>query len=166
MITWFKNMTKKLGEHKKSRVASMIAYNALGQPVWTPKRFDRLAEEGFSKNVIVYRAISLITKGAASVPWKLYRGQEELYDHAVLDLLHHPNPRQGGAAFIESVLGFKLLAGNSYIEAVCDKIGMPAELYSLRPDRIKIIPGSAECSWARASDPCGWHSRGFEYPPS
>lgn len=130
-------------ESKQSQVSSLIAYNSIGRPVWTPKRYDRLAEEGFSKNVIVYRAVNLIARGAASVPWRLYQGDEQIYEHPLLDLLHHPNPAQGGAAFMETVLAFKLLAGNSYVEVVTGSDGYPAELYALRPDRVKIIPGRA-----------------------
>ena len=141
MISWFRKVSNRFGQSKASRVSTLIAYNGVGRPVWTPKRYDRLAEEGFGRNVIVFRAVNLIAKGAASVPWKLYKGREELHDHPVLDLLHHPNPQQGGAAFIESVLAFKLLAGNSYIEVVLDQKRKPAELYSLRPDRVKIVPG-------------------------
>lgn len=143
MFFWLKKISRRLAERKASRVSTMVAYNSIGRPVWTPKRYDRLAEEGFSKNVIVYRAVNLIARGAACVPWKLYQGREEVFDHAVLDLLHHPNPRQGGAAFIESVLAFKMLAGNSYIEVVSDQRGLPVELYPLRPDRMKIVPGAS-----------------------
>ncbi len=146
MKTFFQKIAADLlrrSETKHSRVSSLIAYNSLGKPVWTPKRYDKLAEEGFSKNVIVYRSVNLIARGAASVPWRLYQGDEEIHDHPVLDLLHHPNPNQGGASFIETVLAFKLLAGNSYIEAVYGQGGYPAELYALRPDRVKIIPGSS-----------------------
>lgn len=92
--------------------------------------------------MIVYRAVNLIARGAASVPWRLYRGKYELHQHPVLDLLHTPNPRLGGSAFIESVLNYLLLSGNSYIEAVCDGQGLPSELYALRPDRMKVIPGA------------------------
>lgn len=144
MKNWFNqliNWRSILPENKASGVASLIAYNALGQPVWTPRRYDQLTEEGFCRNVIVHRAVSLIARGAASVPWKLYCGRDEVHEHAVLDLLHHPNPMQGGAAFIESILAYKLLSGNSYIEAVAGKKGLPVELYPLRPDRIKIVPG-------------------------
>lgn len=131
----------KLGA-KASSVGSMIAYSHIGQAVWTPRQYDRLTEEGYRKNVIVYRAVNLIARGAASVPWRLYRGNDELHQHPLLDLLHTPNPRLGGSAFIESMLNYLLLSGNSYIEAVCDTQGQPVELYTLRPDRMKVIPGA------------------------
>lgn len=146
MKSWFKKITTDLlarSETKQSRVSPLIAYSSLGQPIWTPKRYDKLSQEGYAKNVVVYRCVNLIARGAASVPWRLYRGDEEIYSHPILELLHHPSPLQGGAAFIETVLAFKLLSGNSYIECVRDANGNPAELYALRPDRIKIVPGPA-----------------------
>ena len=128
-------------KQKQSRVGGMIAYNDVGRPVWTPRQYDKLSEEGYQKNVIVYRCVNLIARGAASVPWRIFKGDKEMHDHAMFELLHHPNPKQGGAAFMESVIAYKLLAGNSYIEMIRDHKGMPQELYPLRPDRMKIIPG-------------------------
>lgn len=126
---------------KASSVAPMIAFSTLGRPVWTPKRYDRLAEEGYQKNVIVYRCVNLISRGLASVPWLLYRGEEEILHHPLLTLLNSPSPRQAGSAFMEAVVGYLLLSGNSYVEAVFDDQGTPRELHPLRPDRVKIIPG-------------------------
>ena len=128
-------------DHKHSSVGTLIAYHHTGKPVWTPRRYDTLSAEGFQKNVIVYRCVNLISKGVASVPWRLYRGNEEVTSHPLLDLLHKPSPRQGGSAFMESLIGYLLLSGNSYVEAVPSGSNrQPAELYSLRPDRMRLIP--------------------------
>lgn len=141
-MSWLKKLVRTSApEVKASRAGPLIAYNSLGKPVWTPKQYDRLSQEGYAKNVIVFRAVSLIARSAASVPWKLKCGDKDVDQHPVLDLLHHPNPRQGGAAFIEAAVAYKLLAGNSYIEVVKGKSGRPVELYCLRPDRIKVVPG-------------------------
>ena len=126
---------------KSSSVASYIAYNTLGKAVWTPKNYNLLADEGYQKNVIVYRCVSLIARGVGSVPWLLYDHDHEVDRHPILDLLNCPSPRQAGSSFMESVVGHLLLAGNAYVEAVTDQIGKPKELYSLRPDRMKVIPG-------------------------
>ena len=126
---------------KSSSVASYIAYNTLGKAVWTPKNYNLLADEGYQKNVIVYRCVSLIARGVGSVPWLLYDHDHEVDRHPILDLLNCPSPRQAGSSFMESVVGHLLLAGNAYVEAVTDQIGKPKELYSLRPGRMKVIPG-------------------------
>jgi HK97 family phage portal protein len=146
MKTWIRSIMSGLMRQKNSSVDSLIAYNVVGRPVWTPKRFDTFSEEGYQKNAIVYRCINLIAKGLASVPWLLYerkRGDEhELSDHPLLDLLNCPSPRQAGSAFMEAVVGYLLLAGNTYIEAVFNENGIPEELHPLRPDRIQVIPGT------------------------
>lgn len=144
MLKWMRGAWANRGSWpvKQSAVSKIIAYHVLGQPVWTPRRYESLAEQGYKKNVIVYRCVNLIARGAASVPWRLYKGMHEVGEHALLDLLHHPNPRQAGASFIESVLAYLLLAGNSYVEMVKDSMGLPVELYALRPDRMRVIPGN------------------------
>jgi len=148
MMSWLKRLTsgslRPDLEQKASGTGSIVAYNVLGQPVWTPKRYDSLAEEGYQKNVIVYRCVNLISRGLASVPWLLYRrnSDQEVEKHPLLNLLNSPSPRQAGSAFMEAVVGYLLLAGNTYIEAVLDHQGIPQELHPLRPDRMKIIPGN------------------------
>jgi HK97 family phage portal protein len=144
MWKWLKTswQEKPYDQSKSSAVGSIIAMSQVGQPIWTPRRYEALAEEGYQKNVIVYRAVNLIARGAASVPWRLYYKEEELLHHPLLDLLHCPSPRQAGSAFIEATLAYLLLAGNSYIEIVRGFDDCPAELHPLRPDRIKIIPSA------------------------
>ena len=148
-LKWGKAGLKKV-QHKKdiqekaSSVGSMVAYNHLGQPVWTPRNYEALTVQGFRKNVIVYRCVNLIARGAASVPWLLYQGEDELVKHPLLDLLQRPSALQAGSAFIEATLGYLLLSGNSYVECVRggDHTSLPKELYALRPDRTKVIPNS------------------------
>jgi len=120
-----------------------------GQPTPTPRRYEKLAEEGFQKNAVVFRCVNLVSECAAAVPWTLFRrrgiGKERLDVHPLLTLLERPNPTQGGAAFFKAVYAFRLLSGNSYIEAVGPSdganAGWPRELWTLRPDRIQIVKG-------------------------
>jgi HK97 family phage portal protein len=69
----------------------------------------------------------------------------------VAQLLRRPNPRQDGGVFFEMLYAHLLLAGNAYVEAVAlgDSLG---ELYALRPDRIKVVPGAD--GWAEAYEYC------------
>ncbi len=128
---------------KTSAAGPMIAWSLVGQPKWTPRRYDRLADEAYRKNVVAYRCISLISSAGASIPWLLYDAQgQEITAHPLIDLLQSPNPLQERQAFCESVLADLLIAGNAYIEAVSPrKGGTPRELYLLRPDRMKVVPG-------------------------
>ncbi len=118
-----------------------------GKAVWMPREYHRFADEGYGRNVIVYRCISLIAQSAASVPWLLYHtdGEEkkEIRKHPLLDLLARPNPSHGGSEFIEHLFAFRMISGNVFVQAVgADSNEPPKELHILRPDRVTIVAGS------------------------
>jgi len=145
-------------ERKASRTARLIAIESGGRARWTPRDYAALAREGYARNAIVYRAVRLVAESVGALSFVLYEGAAELGAHPLLDLMARPNPRQDGASFLEAVASHLLLAGNAYIEAVNLKNvdGGQAtidvrELYALRPDRMKVVPG-----------PDGW-PQGFEY---
>lgn len=116
-----------------------------GQPVWMRRDYTRFAEEGYRRNVIAYRAISMIASAAASIPWKLFDVQnnvaQELLSHPLKSLLNQPAPMTGGSEFFENLYTTRLLSGNAFIQAVGPKNAAPRELYMLRPDRMTIIAG-------------------------
>jgi len=128
-------------ETKASAVGPLIALDTLRQPAWTPRDYAAFAREGFMGNAIVYRCVRMIAETTASVPLLLYRGEEEIEAHALSELISRPNQAQVGPEFLETLVGHLLVAGNSYIEAVAidDEI---RELHVLRPDRMKVVPGS------------------------
>src|SRR5690606_756512 len=134
---------------KQSRTARAILSLTLGQPAWTPRTYASFAKEGYQANVYVFAAIRQIAMACAGIPWLVYRKNrsgrvEELEDHPLATLLNRPNPWQGSGRFFENVTAFLMLSGNSYIEAVGPD-GRPArELYVLRPDRMKVVPGNAQ----------------------
>jgi HK97 family phage portal protein len=127
-------------EGKSSRTAQIVAFQSQGRARWTPRDTAALAREGYMKNAIVHRAVKLVAETVAAVTWLAYDGDAEHDTHPLLDLMARPNPRQDGAAFLESVVAHLQLAGNAYIEAVTLD-GRPRELYALRPDRMRVVPG-------------------------
>jgi HK97 family phage portal protein len=127
-------------ERKASRATQLVAMQSGGRARWTPRDYAALSREGYMKNAIVHRAVRLVAENAASVTWLLYEGGAEHTAHPLLDLVARPNPRQDGAAFLESVVSHLLLAGNAYIEGVSLE-GRVRELYALRPDRMRAVPG-------------------------
>ncbi len=131
----------KVPEKKSFNPRPSMVSGVSSRPLWAPRNYQSLIQEGYMSNVIVYRCVSLISRGIASVPWCLFQGDKPLSHHPLLDLIHHPNPRQSGAGWMESVVGYLLLSGNSYLEYICDTDGNPCEIYNLRPDRIRLIPG-------------------------
>jgi len=131
-------------ESKSSRAARLIAIEPGGRARWTPRDYSALAREGYARNAIVYRAVRLIAESIGTLSFVLYEGAEERDTHQLLDLVSRPNPRQDGASLLEAVASHLLLAGNAYIEAVGpgNEDLQVRELYALRPDRMKLVPGS------------------------
>jgi HK97 family phage portal protein len=142
-------------EQKSSRTARLIALESGGRARWTPRDYAALTRAGYMRNAIVHRAVRLTAESVGGLSFVLYEGAAELSAHPLLDLLARPNPRQDGPAFLDSVAAHLLLAGNAYLEAVgVAGEGAQAnvrELYALRPDRMKVVPG-----------PDGW-PQGYEY---
>ena len=116
-MAW-KELFKKNTPVQKNRTSAMTVQYAAGQARFTPRQYDQLAKEGYQKNVIAYRCIKLISQNAAAVQWNVYQGtgsvRQKLEDHDLILLLRQPNPLQGTAEFIESVIAYYLIAGNSY----------------------------------------------------
>lgn len=141
-------------QRDRARVKSAGVYAAfepLSAPRWTSRRYDRLADEAYRKNVIAYRCIGEVASGAASVPWLLYEGhgvrRREHEAHPLLTLLRRPSPAQGGIALMETLYAYLLIGGNAYLEAVTaeDRAFLdapPTELHALRPDRVSVVPGA------------------------
>ena len=125
-----------------------FAFGQSGAP--TPREYDRLADEGFTKNSVVFRCVNLISEEAAAIPWQLFQGKgqnrTQIEDHPLLTLLEKPNIMSAGSAFFRAIYAFRLLSGNSYVEAVTTSrrgVGTetPTELWVHRPDRMKVKPG-------------------------
>ena len=74
LTKWF-DRSQTGGQIKASQTAPLLVQFGGQSPRFTPRQYDRLAEEGYQKNVIVYRCVRLISQNAASVPWVLYRKQ-------------------------------------------------------------------------------------------
>ncbi len=135
-------------EIKDSRAQRLIALTTAGRPQWTPRNFEALAREGFARNPVAYRCVRMIAEAAASVPLVVFDQGRRSADHPLLQLLERPNPEQGRADLMEAFFGGLQTAGNAYLEAAEDGDGLPIELYSLRPDRMKVVPGAR--GWPQA----------------
>ena len=107
-----------------------------GRAVWTPREATALARVGYARNAVVHRAVRLVAETAASVPLvPTGAGAERL-----AALLARPNPREGGTRLLETLYAQLMLNGNAYLEAV-SLDGMPRELFALRPERMRVVPG-------------------------
>ncbi len=127
----------------------LIALNLGARARWSPRDYAGLAREGVMKNAIVYRCVRTIAESAASVPFLLYDGETELTAHPLLALLARPNPEEDGTAFFARWYAFLQCAGNAYLEAAV-ATGEVRALYTLRPDRVAVVPGPR--GWPAAYD--------------
>ncbi len=143
MLSFLKNLLRP-AEQKASRTAQLVQFEYGGRARWTPRDYAALVRNGYQQNAVVYRATRLVAESAASVAYLVYEGANVRDKHPLLDLIARPNPRQDGSSLLEAVHANLLLAGNAYIEAVMlggERGAEVRELYALRPDRMRVVPG-------------------------
>lgn len=111
---------------------------------WTPRQYTPLVKEGYEKNVIVYRCITMIARGIAMVPWLIYEGAEELMQHPLLSLIENPSSTESRTSFLENLVTSFLLSGNAYVHIARDSEGISRQLKVLRPDRVRLVTYESE----------------------
>ena len=136
-------------ERKASASRRLVALTTAGRPQWTPRDYAALAREGFAANPVVNRCVRLIAEAAASIPLVVHAGGARAADHPLQRLLDRPNPEESGPDLMERFFGALQTAGNAYLEAAGEPGAAPTELYALRPDRVRVVPGAD--GW-----PAGW----------
>lgn len=130
-------------EAKASAAGPVVAFHGAGRVSWSPRDTSSLVRNGFSNNPVGFRAVKLIVEAAASLPFVLENRTARLDLHPLLDLLRRPNESDGQAAFLEAAFGQMILTGDLYVEAAglaLEGKG-PAQLYVLRGERMRVIPG-------------------------
>jgi HK97 family phage portal protein len=120
-------------EVKTSLARSLVALQFGSRAAWSPRDIPALMREGYERNAITHRCVRLIAEAAAAVPFKAS-------DTRVQTLLDGPNPDQSGPELWESLYGYLQVAGNAYLE-LASLDGEPRELFVLRPDRLRVLPG-------------------------
>lgn len=130
-------------QQKVNPAGTVIAGFDVGRPVWTSRNYEALANEAFVRNAIAYKCVKMIATSAAMAPWLLAgRDGAEIETHPLLDLLNRPAPMIGGHALFEAFYAYLMLSGNGYLLA--ETVGRnrpPKELWTLRPDRTRVIGG-------------------------
>lgn len=139
--------------HKFSEAAPLIYLMFQGQTrgVWTKRNYAQYSDDAYKRCVVAYKCINIISRGAAKVPWRVKKGAGQDgkggtdldASHPLVKLLARPNPLQSEGWFREAVTAYLLLSGNTYIEGVgpFKEGSAPLELWPLRPDRMKVVPG-------------------------
>jgi HK97 family phage portal protein len=125
-----------------NRLMSMFLHSG-NMPPKDQRELD-LAKEGYNQTGVVYACIREIAIAFSGIKWGLFKTvngeREEILEHPMLTLWKRPNVHQGSATFLQSISTYYLIAGNSYIEANTNSLGVPQYLYCLRPDMMSVIP--------------------------
>ena len=142
----FINYFNALFSRKESQARVAMSVQRLGQPVRTSANYTAMSKEGYQKNAIVFRCVQLISNACAGVGWELYskKGNQktEISEHELLKLLERPNPMMGQSQFIQNLVAYLCISGNSYIESAGhSENAPPMELWPVRPDFMTIVAG-------------------------
>lgn len=140
---------------RKIAVGAAVQTWESGTPQQPRQSYYRFALEGYSSNEIVYAAIEELATSASepriAAMVKKNGKPEKLDAHEVLDLLEHPNPFLDRFSLWATVIMHLMISGNAYIQKERSAAGRVVELWTLRPDRMFVIPDERT------------HIRGYEY---
>lgn len=118
-----------------------------GMPVYKTWTIKKAVKDGYKANSWVYRAVSLIAKSAASVPWVVATEEgEHLPDHHLSKLLNHPNNAISRQDTFELLVSWLELGGNAYLKAV-EAQKITTELWPVSPDRLKPVLSKDISEW-------------------
>lgn len=67
---------------------------------------------------------------------------EELPNHPLVKLVNDPNPFTTRAELMRTLVMDRYISGNAFLFKARSDLGNVAELWRLRPDRVKVIPGA------------------------
>jgi HK97 family phage portal protein len=138
MKFWFGRKSGRSG----ARAALFRAWGAAPSTGDWPRSYEAQVREGYLSNPIAQRAVRLVAECVAWAP--VYAGGDSYH------FPHRSSGEERGArkmetvpalltpALLETVASQLLLHGNAFVQILCDGAGEPAELFALRPERVKV----------------------------
>jgi HK97 family phage portal protein len=136
---------------KDSRGFGVVGTGSAGIPKYTDYNIANLTNEGFRKNVVVSACIQMIATSAPEAPLKVYRetndGEVEDPNHWLSKLMKKPNDAHSDFELWEWAHTYMQTGGTLYLELIREgnrPDGEVIEMYPLRPDRMRVIPGVDE----------------------
>jgi len=118
-----------------------------GQPQWQIIDYPTIVTDGFERNAWIYAPIMYKYRAISTIKINAFvgdpDGQFELAppDHPLSRVLARPNEAMTGRDLLQFTDVFYNLAGNGYIVVRRERgTGIPIGMFSLRPDRIFIVP--------------------------
>jgi len=132
---------------KQQELSTTVPLNLdVGQASYPDVNYANFASEGYSKNEIVHACIRELATSAASPRYYVQApstdgGSVEIERGVLYDLTTKPNPYADWYSFVERLVTFLMVAGNSYIIKERGKGDQVSAMYLLRPDRVTIVAG-------------------------
>lgn len=114
---------------------------------WSIVDFEAYLNEGFNLNALIYSTIMYKARAITQAPLRAYTGDldnpKPLPDTDPLAILaRRPNPHQSHIEFAQQSLVYLNIAGENFTVLARERAGaLPIAMFSLRPDRVRIIPG-------------------------
>lgn len=143
-----------LPERKVAVGAAINTWEA-GVPQQQRDSVYRFAQDGYMASEVLFACVEELATSAAEprlcAVRKTDKGPEKLYDHPVVELFERPNPFMSRYELVASLIMYRAVAGNAYLEKTRSGAGKLVELWPLRPDRMWVIPDPVQ------------HIRGWEY---
>ena len=118
-------------------------YFDLPTAVWTDNNYVAYCEKFYARNVIAAHCIKSIARSMAEIDIFVKDARGNIVEsHPVLQLLAKPNPNSTYNDFINQIIGYYYINGNSFVVRSDDASPRPpAELWTLRPDRMRAVQG-------------------------
>jgi len=133
-----------------------------GKPAWQIADIDAYIKDGFSRNSIIYSAIMYKYRAMMAAPLRAYTGEADHpeplpADAPLAKLIARPNEHQSMIELHGQNIVYLNVAGNCYQYFDRPSPGaLPTAIYSLRPDRVFVVPGGKSAKMSLA---------GFLYVP-
>lgn len=116
------------------------------QPQWILSDFDSYVRDGFDRNSIIYSAVMYKARAMAVAPLRAYGGDPEQPEllppaHPLAQLVARPNTAMSWTEFQMLNEVYLNIAGEVFVYLARPRGGgLPEALYTLRPDRVYLIP--------------------------
>ncbi len=95
-----------------------------------PLNYPAAIREAYLRNPVAQRAVRLVGEGVGNAPLMV----------SDPELARLVQATSAGQALLETLASQMLLHGNGYVQVLRDADGQPAELFALRPERVRILP--------------------------
>lgn len=127
-------------KQKRNMSVSDLVSLSMPEAVWSRWTVNNAVKEGYTVSGWVYRAINMIAKNGASVPWGVANADDGTFQdkHPLKQVLNKPNPFFSRQDFFELILSWQQLAGKGYAKRVIVQ-NRTQELWPISPDRLAPI---------------------------